>query len=419
MASRQDHRAAADPLRQGEQGFSLIESLVSLLLVSLLLSGLVLMFQEISRTAQLQIDLAGLQQALRIGQHEVLRHLRMAGRGGLPLGNLPEGTAIGIRNAVPEEGDEARVARADHDSPEAVAGTDVLIVRGVLTGPIFQIEPGTVSLLGAPPTAGSLQVRDPSPSGVSQALEPLRKAIGDRTPEALLLVTDSGSGYSVVELDPNTSSLTSRGATLGFRIEGGTHTSAYRRLGPDPALPGTLESIHAVGLLEEYRFYVRKKYQVPGDPESGLAPRLAKARLFPGTETAHAGRPSNLRLDIADGISDLQAAMGLDRDGDFVANEDVPPSTTDEWLFNAAGDGQAAGSGGTVVQAARPRPLTLRVTTLGRLARPDSRYLAAPLHWLEDREYGETTPPSGATERVARSHRRRIIRSTIGLRNLW
>ena len=225
--------------------------------------------------------------------------------------------------------------------------------------------------------------------------------------------------HSIVELDPARSRIERDSMTLAFRVTGGVQTASYRKLSPESGFLETARSLSGLGVLEEYRYYVRKEFRSTGDSESGLSPRLSKARLAPGSEAAHHGRSSSLRLDIADGIVDLQAALGEDRDGDGLASEDRPPSGTDEWLLNSPGDADFTGGAGAPWGAARPRPLYIRLTTVGQVRRPDRRYLAPPIDLLEDREYRESDLPADAAERRQRMHRRWTLRTTVGLRNLW
>ena len=128
-------------------GFSLLETLAALFVVSLIVAGLASLFDLSGRIAGVQTNLSGMQQSLRIGQYQMIRSIRMAGRGGLPRGSLPQGIAISVRNNVPASGDEARVAVTNTDSPEAVEGSDVLIVRGVISTPVYQVNPAAGSLV--------------------------------------------------------------------------------------------------------------------------------------------------------------------------------------------------------------------------------------------------------------------------------
>ena len=67
-----------------ECGFTLIELLVALVLVSLVLGGAFAMFNYTNKLTRAQLHQSDLQQSARVAQRQLLRTVRMAGRGGLP-----------------------------------------------------------------------------------------------------------------------------------------------------------------------------------------------------------------------------------------------------------------------------------------------------------------------------------------------
>ncbi|MDX1502016.1 MAG: prepilin-type N-terminal cleavage/methylation domain-containing protein [Thermoanaerobaculia bacterium] len=408
-------------------GFTLVELLVVLLIVGFLLAAIASLIDLSGRIARVNTQVADLQQSLRAAQYDMIRNVRMAGRGGLPRGQLPAGIAISVRNDVPASGTQARVAPGNASSPEAVEGSDILAIRGVLNTPIYQVEPasGALTLSGSPPTSGSVRLRDPSPSGVPQDLGPMIAAVQQGFPEALLLVSPLGSAtYAVVELDPSGAATDVSDPTdivLAFRITGGTHTTAYQGLSAGGGYPDLLQTVSAVGILEEHRYYVREAFRVPGDSSSEAMPRLARARVYPGTDAPHAGLVSNLGLDIADHILDLQLALAVDRDNDEQIEEADPPSAADEWIFNSAEDNEndagQVSSWNLLPGGAPTRLFYLRLSTLGRTARRDVRFISPGIAAIEDHDYSEPAAPTDA-ERPARSHRRYLLQTTIDLRNV-
>ena len=86
-SSRRDRSGRRRLPRQS--GFTLIELLVSMIVFVTVLVAVMVMFTSSSRLARLQIHTADMQQSLRIGQYEIVRNLRMAGRGGLPTRQFP------------------------------------------------------------------------------------------------------------------------------------------------------------------------------------------------------------------------------------------------------------------------------------------------------------------------------------------
>src|SRR5215203_4157044 len=65
-------------------GFTLIELLISFLLITEILVAALVLFDFNNRVARVQTHVADMQQNLRVGQDEVIRFVRQAGRGGIP-----------------------------------------------------------------------------------------------------------------------------------------------------------------------------------------------------------------------------------------------------------------------------------------------------------------------------------------------
>ena len=418
-----------------QAGFSLIELLVALVLATGVIVAALALFDFHNKVSRVEMQVVEMQQSLRVAQYSMVRLVRMAGRGGLPAVKpagalLPGGVAVAVRDAV---GDPAYIAPGDASSPVVLPGTDVLTVRGVFSTPIYQIKyaglTNGASLQftydGAAPASpeparangGTIEICAISPSGVRQDLQPLldRIAALPPRPEALVLVSPLDDGiYGVVELDPAASARTAArcvpgqpdsGVTLAFRAVRGTHDAAYRALSPAGVgenLPARLTSVAYVGLLEEHRFYVHAFR--PGTGE--LAPRLTRARFYPGTDATYAGDAANLREGLADNIVDLQVALGVDTDEDQQIAEGQPDKKTDEWLLNDPADLPRAG-----------RLYYARLSTLARTGRRDRDYVAPLLAGLEDRAYGSgpSDPINGTTERM---FRRRLMQTVVDLRNL-
>lgn len=432
------------------RGFTLIELLISLALMTIVILAALMIFDFNSRLARVQTQVADMQQALRAGQYEIVRLLRMAGRGGLPNitpnFTFPRGAAVEIRNNVGTGGSAPprEIAIGLSGSPLAVQGTDVLTVRGVFAAPIYQVNSanaGTLVLrnggsVTTDPTLannGALQICPTTPSGVTQDLEAIRTAITDNAAEALIITSPLGEEfYAVVELLPVSSNATdastcpsNAGVTIAFQIHGTTNSNLYRRLGPLATATGLspqMTSIAFVGILEEYRYYVREEFAVAGDDRTEIAPRLSMARMFPGTELPYAGNDANLSIDITDGnIADLQVAFGFDTDGDGVVTNGTTTANmaTDEWLWNVGGDDPSQARWTTVPGSAPPRRTPMyyaRLSVLARTDRRDPNFQAQPLVAIEDRDYSGSTEP--ANQREQRMFRRRVLQTVVDLRNL-
>ncbi|MGB5516204.1 MAG: hypothetical protein WBP36_16915 [Thermoanaerobaculia bacterium] len=427
------------------EGYSLIELIVSLSITIIVLLGLFQIFEKNTEVARIQTQVSDMQQSLRVAQNEMTRMIRMAGRGGLQE-LLDNGGAAPLRPALSVQDNVAANTLAVTGEPESavVEGTDVLSIRGVFTTPIYQInntDPTFFTLYDSsgtsttnPPSAvsGKIIIRNPSPTGIPQNLQPLEDAIlVDSSPEALIIASPiDESIYAVVELDPGNSNVDIPGAqvTVGFVVRnGGTHISDYRDLYQSgtglPTLPSALTSVATVGMVEEYRFYVR-------DPDPDPIPSLAMARVYPNTQVVHGGAATDAWLDIADGISELQVALGFDSDlgppqtdinGDGeidVVITETDDGEDDDWLFNAPGDDDTADPwvptwDDTVPgRPRRPRLFYVRLNTVARIQTIERNYAAPQVQRIENSDLANINTDA------ERQFRRNLLQTTIDLRNL-
>jgi hypothetical protein len=404
--------------------------LVSLAVTTILLLAVLATFDLNNRVAKAQTNMADMQQSLRVAQDDVVRLFRMAGRGGLPLVEapnfpLPSGVALQIRDNVADN----QFMLDGNNATRILPGTDVVTVRGVFSTLYQTNTSGALTLNPTDnPTTGTVTISSVTPGGSTQDLSPLVAAINSGLPEPILLVSTLDDGiHAVVQLVPGTSSYTTTGVksvTLGFSVTGGSLTDSYGRLSTGGSFPAALRNVAYVGILEEYRYYVREEHAIAGDRTSELAPKLARARFYPGSNQPYAGDAGNAGLDLADNILDLQVALAFDSknggaradDTDNTGTDDTiletVDGTNDDWLFNSSSDKAA-----DAVWQGAPAPAVqyLRITTLARTDKRDFQYQSPLLTKLEDHSYLVSDPANTA---VARSYRRRPLRTVIDLRNL-
>jgi prepilin-type N-terminal cleavage/methylation domain-containing protein len=420
--------ATVPPAPSGQAGFSLIEMLVTLLASSILLFAVFATLNFNTRVTRVQGHVADLQQSLRIAQYDMTRMVRMAGRGGLLMADpavapLPNGIAIGVLDNV----DEGQVLADGVPDTAVLAGTDVLTLRGVFSAPLYQINPADPAVLTLTPPTGTITITSPSFKGFQQDLQPLKDVITKNIPDALLLVSPlDDSIYAVVQVLPGASRFDANSVTITFQISGSELADRYARLAPGGVFPAALQNVIHVGLLEEYRFYVREERAV-NDLRDDLAPKLSRGRFFPGTNIPYANNPGEARVDVADNILDLQVALGFDsanrgfrrQDDDNIGEDDQIVETADggddDWLFNGVRDN----ADDPVWQAINPPPIEyVRLTTIARTDRrdPDPAYEADPLpDRVENKGYAAGHPLNAPDER---GYRWRSVRTVIDLRNL-
>lgn len=347
---------------RNEAGFTLVELLVSLAVTAVLILGVLATFDLSSRVNRVQMSVADLQQSMRVAQNEVVRLARMTGRGGLPANQ-----ALLLTNNVASGAKLVSTMAAT----EILEDTDVVRVRGVISGSLYQIEylDGNVFTASDASGNGSVVVIDHA-AGVPQDIDALQQALKQAAdagePETLLLVTPFDT-YFVAVADTTAKIDDFKGTYDGLRINfKGNAVSAG--MGGVPVVNQT--AVAYLGVLEEYAYYVRKA-------GNGDSPKLARARLTPGLGTAYRNDPNNVTMDIADNIMDLQAVTGF-------------------------------------VTAGLP---DLRLTTLARSDRRDPGKYLGPLlpATLEDHAYSAAHPYNSDSQR---RYRWRVVRSNVDMRNL-
>lgn len=423
-ASARRHRRMA--------GFTMAELMVTLVVFSVVVIGMLMMFDMNSRIARVEGHTAEMQQALRMAQQDLVRNVRMAARGGLPAALFPEGTYLGrelpLGLAVEVANNVAANTRiAGSALAPVLAGTDVLTIRGIFST-LYQSNPAGAGFKlqdtngDGSPDKGTLTLSNVSPTGVPQDLRSVAEAIGRTTPakpEAYLLVSPLDDAvFALVEIDPAASSINTSGSaitsvTLAFKTR-----NTYSAISPGGSFPTAMTSVAYSGVLEEYRYYIRD--QRTGTAQEGLEPRLARARLYPGTDIPYGDDTENLHEDIADNIFDLQVALGVDTDGNESVTEGTDTATrkTDEWLFNEVGDATTKATwNGT---ATTPRRLYyVRLTTMARTDRrdPQPRWQAPALGQFEDKDFTQS-PYNAFNSATERKFRRQFLQTVVDLRNL-
>lgn len=355
------------PTLRKDSGFTLVELLVSLAVTTVLILGVLATFDFTARMNRVQMNVADMQQSLRVSQNEVVKLARMAGRGGLPAN-----FAVRVTNNVP---DNTRLVPAQ-PATAVLSGTDMVTVRGVFSSSLYQVEYLDPATWTSPDASGngSVVVLEEA-AGVPQDLAKLEEKLTETAGETLLLVTPFDT-YAIAQIQDFAEVDDFKGTLDGLRLNF-TAYSADAVLGGD-LTPG-FQAIAYVGILEEYVFYVRDVAAGGAAWAAGdIAPKLARARMWPGQNVPYEGDPSNAILDIADGILDLQATLG----------------------FGVAGAPE------------------LRLSTLARTDRrdPDTKFRAPLLPaMVEDHAYAAGHRFNADAQR---RYRWRLMQSNINLRNL-
>lgn len=422
-------------------GFTVVELTVSLLVLTVVLLGMLSLFDFTNRLSSVQTNVTDMQQSLRTAQQDAIRAIRMAGRGPIPLSQPPAGMAVAVRDQVP-----AGTRIGGDGTPLVVPGTDILTVRGVFSS-VYQVNAADTTSFSLTPVPGvgfkgTVRIMDKTPSSIPQDLAPLKEALLSanedltRPRERLVLVTAQNAElWMVTVLNPVGSSAGATQVDLAF---------SYTTLpADDPVyfdmpflsprvkdIAKDITSIAYVGILEEHRFYIRERSEPAPNGTQDVAHRFSRARVFPGTDRPWRGRGDkpgvadedhpSWSMDVADNIMDLQVALAFDspRGGGSMGDDlndtgdddriyESADGTNDDWLYN---DNQAF----VPAQWADQQLYFIRLTTLARTDRRDSGYQSPQLVRLENHDL--TTSRFNA--RTDRMFRYRPLETVIDMRNL-
>jgi hypothetical protein len=455
-----------------------------MVVVALTLGAAVGLFNSMNKLSRVQLHTAEMQQSVRVAQREVGRLVQMAGRGGLAgennVGAAFDTPAVSVRDNVGAAPfDDREVAPADADSPLAVAGTDILTIRGAFDSSVFHINYADRTNFDGAGRRVVLGSR--TPTGIPQDLRPIKWACdppdgGSARPEALVLINAvNEESYAVVELDCNNTDHASipdpfvPGAlptshTIAFFLAGDggdVHADDYARLNPNGGNPDITGNFNPsfLALIEEYRFYVREQCRTldggeadctdAGPPAPLPAHRLSMARMFPGTDVPWADDDNNFSLDLSDSIFELQVALGFDSSYDGAASSngfftfdadnlpgtgvsgdndsivETADGTGDDWLFNGVSDDAShfnalpwtptGAPPAFTADQPQPRLYYLRLSTLGFTARPDRGYSAPLINRIENHDLTSSDLINGD---LSRPYRRELLQTVIDMRNL-
>src|SRR6266536_823841 len=127
---------------RSQRGVTLIEALVAILVGVIALLGLYQLVDASNKLTKQQTEVADVQQSSRIGISELSRIIRQSRVGGLYFGN----TVLPIANNSPGGATLHDLSSASHFIRK---GTDVIEVRGVISGDRYILDEGSVTCGGA------------------------------------------------------------------------------------------------------------------------------------------------------------------------------------------------------------------------------------------------------------------------------
>ena len=343
--------------RRASAGMTLVELMITLVIGSIVSSGVFMFFVGQRRVYSTQSKILSIQQNLWGAMDAMTRFARSAGGGMIgcvragdppPAGDLPPAAGFrAYRKGPPEQ--VIRLAPIWIQNGAAGAPDKLTVVFG--TGAFGTFSDANLATSVASPTDAFS-----APDGQGGIFRTNDFAI-------LLDNTATPQGPPVGDRGCTLFQVTSVDAVTGALGHAGTSTwnatSNIANLVPFQYVGGATPKagIRDIGTLNWVEFSIDST----GAPD--IAPRLVMRRLdgVTGPTTA---------MTLADGIEDLQIAYACDTDppppgGDGAFSEGTTTGTkkTDEWIFNTAGD---------VPTADCNRPQAIRLTLIARSTEPDT-----------------------------------------------
>lgn len=341
----------ADRRRQCERGFTLIEAVVTLVVMAPVMIGLYSLLDSSTRLSKQESNVAQAQQSSRGGIYEVARCLRQARTGQIYYGNA----VLPIYDNAPAGKTVKDIAGQQHI---VRAGTDVVEARGIILGDKFAITTGDVSCSGSCDGTSQMTftIRSTASNGIvnypstlkptiATKTRPFYLVVGDSSPQA---VTVSGKTYLVPLYYVGLVNANTSGSWYTYATSAGSATFTFS-MNPSDAgarvLNATAGGAPAVqnpfqcGALDDIVFFVDEgTAAVSGDTH----PTLAMATYDPSS--------GNYDIQsLVDEAEDFQIAYGVDgADGSTAdggadpANVNVTAANKDEWVGNFPGEADAS-----------------------------------------------------------------------------
>ncbi len=309
------------------RGFSLLEAMVALLLLTVIIGAFLAMLNTFSGLVKIQGNIADTTENMRYTMAALVRVTRMAGTGGLPVvypdaGGTLAPLAVDVADNVAASTTITSAVSTDDWTAIAgrtpVAGTDVLRIRGVMTSPQYDVFGGNFD---DPTNPTTLDVPETSPWN-TDPLNPLLNDMSEPTDNSgrpflislqfpLDIVPTSIAGvrryatYRIVEATYAGKSGSSPNEELTFNID----DQVYKSFNPGGFAPVPSNQAFAAGYLDDFIFYIALNNF--GEPslyrlrinDSGAGPYTAE--------------------ELVPNVSNFQVALGCDInvDGSLTANE--------------------------------------------------------------------------------------------------
>ncbi len=347
------------------RGFTLVEALVGLLLLSLMMVAFLATLDASTRMAKNQGNISDLTENLRFGVAGMVRQVRMVGTGGLPLVTTDSTGALQpLAIAVDDNADSTRTTT--YGSRQVLAVSDVLHVRGVVTHELWDVDGANGQVDAA---NSKITITGTSPfGGRPQALSAV--SAGD----IFLLTTQfdiefTGAGvarhygdYRILEVNTDAAVTSGPPDTLVIDYKTPTSTEVLAQNRTGAVLPNFDTWTIALGVMDDSAYFIANNDS--GEPS-----------LYRWT------RASGTSEELVPNISNLQIALGCDLDN----NGQLAPN---EWFLTKANTSAPTGAQLVTLRA-------VRISLVGRTQDAD-------MNWTEKVLMPENAPALTAAEKKFR-----------------
>lgn len=309
-------------MRFNHKGFTLIEMLVVIALLSIIMIGLLNLLDTSSKISVTETALADTQENVRFAAYHIMRTARMMGSSAIPFAANIGGTDRWMAGSLISATDGSTAT--PFGNVMVAKGSDVLTLRGFFELPPFFCERGDFSM-------ASVAIRE------SDAGEVINEGLTNIDPDALegrglfFMGRMDQQEYAVGQI-ANGSAITGTEPDRTLTIPFAVGTAAWSNLNPAgiSVSSGVPFDTYRVGVFESYTYFV--------DEDFVLQRMRADADASGATSEP-----------VAVNIGSLQIALGVDNNGD---------NQVDAWM-----------AAPTIAQIAGNRVIGMRITVLGRTGR--------------------------------------------------
>lgn len=322
-----------------ERGLTLIETLITMAVLIGVMVGLYALLDSSNKLAKQETNVAEAQQSVRIGVSEVTRVVRQGRVGGLFIANaiLPiENNSAGGVSYTDVSGVEHFVRK----------GTDVIGVRGIISGDKYGVATGDVTCGGSCATTNAMTVtiRATSSSGIVNFAADTLPSMAAKTRPFYFVVADGSSEmlttgvgtylvpvYYVGLVDTTGTWYTQTSDTFTFVMD--PTDEGARKLTAAAPTATAMDKPFSAGVVDEIRFFVDEGPVDASTSTVDTHPSLAEATFDP--------QSGNWEIQpLIEDVEDFQVAYGVDGINGSVRDRGISPAAysatlnADEWVGN-------------------------------------------------------------------------------------